>query len=359
MSQLEVNITGKSKNYPIFILNNSLSELKNLIFNRIENHNYIIVFSEKVYKLYSKILDFPKDKIFILKDGENQKNIKNYQKIMNFVLSKKLNRQDFIISIGGGVVGDLTGFVASTYMRGINLIQVPTTLLSFVDSSVGGKTAINTKYGKNLVGSFYQPESVFININFLKTLDEKQYKSGLGEILKYAFIEKNCSDFENLNLIAYLNENFEKILKRDILILLELVEYCIKLKKYVVENDEKESDLRRILNFGHTYAHAIETFTKYKKYTHGHAVVCGIYFIFDFAYKTKLIDKEYFYLAKDLLEKFSYEKSCHININKLINLIKSDKKGSDEGIYLVIPESYANCAIKKYSFDEIKNIIGE
>ncbi len=184
MINLSVNIKGLELNYPIYINNIDIENLKNAILNETDNKNYIVVISKKVHKIYSKILDFPKDKTLVITDGEREKNYKNYLKILNFALKKKLKREDSIIAIGGGVIGDLAGFAASTYMRGINFIQVPTTLLASTDSSVGGKTAINTKYGKNLVGSFYQPKAVFINVNFLKTLDEKQFKSGLGEVLK-------------------------------------------------------------------------------------------------------------------------------------------------------------------------------
>ena len=152
MIELSVNIKGKEKNYPIHINNMDLENLRNAILEEIHYKNYIVVISQKVHKLYSKILNFPKDKIFILKDGEKEKNYQNYGKILDFALKRKLKREDAIIAIGGGVVGDLAGFVASTYMRGINLIQVPTTLLACVDSSVGGKTGIDTDYGKNLVG---------------------------------------------------------------------------------------------------------------------------------------------------------------------------------------------------------------
>ena len=191
MEKLDVNIEEKNTYYPIYISNENIEILRDKLLQEVEGKNYIVIFSQKVHKLYSKILNFPKDKILILKDGETEKNFQNYTKILNFALSRKLTRKDAIIAIGGGVIGDLAGFSASTYMRGIKFIQVPTTLLAATDSSVGGKTAINTKYGKNLVGTFYQPDSVFINVNFIKTLDERQFKSGLGEVVKYGFIEKS------------------------------------------------------------------------------------------------------------------------------------------------------------------------
>ena len=223
MEKLDVNILEKDTYYPIYISNENLENLKDKILQEIGDTNYIVIFSQKVHKLYSKILNFPKAKTLILKDGETEKNFKNYTKILDFALSQKLIRKDAIIAIGGGVIGDLAGFSASTYMRGIKFIQVPTTLLASTDSSVGGKTAINTKYGKNLVGTFYQPNAVFINVNFLKTLDERQFKSGLGEVVKYGLIEKTCPIEDSPNLINFLNEHSEKILSKDILTLHELI----------------------------------------------------------------------------------------------------------------------------------------
>ena len=184
---ITVNIQGKNKTYPIYITNSKIT--KDNITEIINNRKYIVIISERVEKLYGKMLNF--ENKFVLKDGEKNKNIKNYEKILDFCFKNKLSRNDVIVAIGGGVVGDIAGFVASTYMRGINIIQVPTTLLACVDSSVGGKTAINNKYGKNLVGAFYQPEAVVINTNFLTTLSDRDFKTGLGEVVKYGFIEKS------------------------------------------------------------------------------------------------------------------------------------------------------------------------
>ena len=358
MINLAVNIKEQNKNYPIYINNNDLSELKDTILNEIEHKNYIVIFSEKVYKLYSKILDFPKDKIFILKDGEREKNYKNYMKILNFALTKKLKREDTIIAIGGGVVGDLAGFVASTYMRGINFIQVPTTLLAATDSSVGGKVALNSDYGKNLIGAFYQPKAVFINVNFLKTLDEKQYKSGLGEVLKYGFIEKSCNQNDDAQLINFLSKNYEKILSKDILTLKQLIKMCIELKIAVVQQDEKEKGLRKILNYGHTYGHVIETLTKYSKYAHGEAVIEGINFAIKLAYNLNLIEKEYKFLCEDLIKKFDYKPIKNFDKNKIINTMTTDKKATNEHIKYILPTGYA--PVEEYDFtpEELKEMIG-
>lgn len=262
---IEVKIRSEEKIYPIIIENEAIVDLREKLVSFIGEKNYLIVISAKVEKLYKEQLNFPDNHKFVLKDGEKEKNFKNYRKIIEKALKLGLKRSDVIVAIGGGVVGDITGFVASTYMRGINFVQVPTTLLACVDSSVGGKTAIDTAFGKNLVGTFYQPKVVYINPRFLKTLDERQFKTGLGEVVKYSFIEKSCLLEEEVNLTNFLSEKFKEILDRDEKTLSKLIEICIKLKKSVVEKDEKESNLRKILNFGHTYGHAIEKITNYKK----------------------------------------------------------------------------------------------
>ncbi|MBP3820199.1 3-dehydroquinate synthase [bacterium] len=354
MCRLEVKINETEKTYPIYITNKDIENLKNSIISEIENKNYIVVINKKVFKLYGELLNFPNENIFILPDGEKEKNFKNYTKILDFAFKKNLKRDDAIIAIGGGVVGDLAGFCASTYMRGINYIQVPTTLLADTDSSVGGKTAINTKFGKNLIGAFYQPKAVFINVNFLKTLDMRQFKSGLGEVLKYGFIEKSTG--EDLELMNFLNQNYPKILSRDIFTLSELIETCIKLKISVVNQDEKEKGLRRILNFGHTYGHAIEKLSNYK-YTHGECVIEGIYKALDIAFKLGKIDKEYKFLGEDLIKKFNFTRLPNFDKNKIINTITIDKKSDQNGVNYILPIEYSSVESFKFSIEELKKLI--
>lgn len=341
MSEIVVNIKNPETTYPIEIKNEPVSDLCNKIINAINGENYLIVISEKVEKLYGKELNFPKSNKFILKDGEKEKNFKTYQKIINRALELKLTRKSSIVAIGGGVCGDLSGFVSSTYMRGINFIQVPTTLLACVDSSVGGKTAIDTAFGKNMVGTFYQPKYVFINPNFLKTLDERQFKSGLGEVVKYSFIEKSCRCDVEYNLMNFLSEKFNGINQRDEKTLAKLIEICVNLKKSVVEKDEKESDLRKILNFGHTYGHAIEKINNYKKFTHGEAVVEGIRFAFDLALKLNKIDKNYKFFAEDVIKKFNFPILPQYKLEKMIEIMKSDKKAEKNCINFVLPTDYS------------------
>ena len=350
MINLEVKIPNKEQSYPIYIEQDKIENLKTKILQHTKGNKVLVVISEKVNHLYGKMLGFSQDEIFVLKDGEKEKNFNNYKKILEKALKLGLTRKDAIIAIGGGVVGDITGFVAATYMRGIDYIQVPTTLLACVDSSVGGKTAIDTIFGKNLVGAFYQPKAVFINLNFLKTLDERQFKTGLGEVVKYIFIEKSCFCKEELNFSNYISENTEKILSRNLNTLEILIENCIKLKIAVVEQDKKELGLRKVLNFGHTLGHAIEKITNYKKYTHGEAVVAGIRFAFSLAEKKGFIDKNYRFFAEDILKKFCFRPVTKLPNNKLLKAMKMDKKADSDKIVFILPIDYS--VVKEFSFNE-------
>ena len=354
MVSVSIKIREKEKSYPVIISRNDVSEIKEKIHKYTRGKKILVVISEKVNRLYGKKLGFQKDEIFVLKDGEEQKNFKNYKKILQKALKLQLTRNDTIIAIGGGVAGDITGFAASTYMRGIDYIQIPTTLLACVDSSVGGKTGIDTDFGKNLIGSFYQPKAVLIYTDFLKTLDDRQFKTGLGEVVKYTFIEKSCKCEEELNLTNFLNENTQNVLAGNPEILTQLIEICIKLKASVVEHDEKESGLRKILNFGHTYGHAVEKFTKYKKYTHGEAVVKGMEFAFNLAVKKNLIDVNYKYFADDVIKKFHFRRIPDYPLEKLITIMKMDKKAEFDKITFILPTDYSQVAEYKLSEDELK-----
>lgn len=352
MINLNVKINKEELSYPIFIENDEIKNFETKLLPYIDGKKYLVIISEKVFRLYGKTLGFVKENIYILKDGEKEKNFKNYKKILDRALKMRLTRKDVIIAVGGGVVGDLAGFVAATYMRGIDFIQIPTTLLACVDSSVGGKTAIDTDFGKNLVGAFYQPKVVFINTNFLKTLDDRQFKTGLGEVVKYAFIEKSCQG-ECYNLTNFLTENSEKILARDTDVLKDLIRICVSLKVSVVEKDEKESGLRRILNFGHTYGHAVEKITNYKRYTHGEAVVAGMKYAFQLALKRGLVDKNYVYYAQDIMQKYNFRQIPSLNNDKIHEIMKHDKKSSSTKITFILPTNHAEVGIYEFMVSEL------
>lgn len=247
--------------YEIFIGEDILSGVDKFVTGKA-----LVVTQEKIFNLCAA--KFPYEIAFI-PDSETSKSLSEAEKLYTRAIESGLDRKSVIIALGGGVVGDLAGFVAATFLRGVKLIQIPTTLLAQVDSSVGGKTAVNHALGKNLIGVFHQPRAVFIDLKFLATLPEREIKSGLGEVVKYGVI----SDVE---FFAYLENNAEKILHRDTETLAHIVKRSCELKAEVVSKDERESGLRRILNFGHTLAHAVEEQTHYEKYRHGEAVAIGM-----------------------------------------------------------------------------------
>lgn len=271
---------------------------------------------------------------YILNPGEDSKSLENYEKIMNYCIKVNLSRKSLVIALGGGVVGDLAGFVAATYMRGIDVVQVPTTLLSQVDSSIGGKTGINLGHSKNIIGAFHQPKNVYINVEALKTLPQKDYLSGMGEVIKYAFIEKNACD-ERLNFMDFLIENYENIMDRKTSTLLNMVKKCAEIKANVVDKDEKEGNLRKILNFGHTFGHGIE---KLCHISHGEAVSIGMNMAFKLSLEKKLIDEDYYNQFISICNKFSLPITFEYeDVNEIFEIMKNDKKNSFSKINLILP----------------------
>lgn len=341
--------------YKITISDDSFLKLVEEIDSFTSGKKRLFVVSKNVYKLYKTELNLSNSEVLILNDGEKEKSLKNYVKILEKAVQLGLTRNDVLIAIGGGVIGDITGFAASSYMRGIDYIQIPTTLLSMVDSSVGGKTAIDMCGAKNIVGAFYQPKAVFININFLKTLEKRQLLSGIGEILKYAFIENNCGYKHSLFMFEYLTLCCEKLLECEPITLMRVIEYCLRLKISVVSQDEKEKDLRKVLNFGHTLAHAIEAKTKFQKFTHGEAVVYGMFFILDWAYSKNYITYSYYRLSHELLSKYGFKPLNLKNFSELelLEFMKKDKKALQDKISFIIPTDKKVVKEIKLSFDEV------
>ena len=339
-----VNVDLKDRSYPIVIQRGLLNNLDKYLTGRI-----FVITNTTVFKLYGEKLKKYATEFVVIKDGEKYKNLKTFEHIVNKLLSYKIERKDTIIALGGGVVGDIAGFVASSVLRGVNFIQIPTTLLAQVDSSVGGKVAVNTKYGKNLLGAFYQPKLVLIDPETLKTLPEKEIKSGLGEVVKYAFIEKNAVDnFDsNSTFLDYLlNNDFEKNLEY-------IIGKSVEIKAGVVSKDEKESYLRQILNLGHTFAHPIEKISNYK-ITHGEAVAIGLKYAFELSLKLGLISLEDSQRATALIKKFNLGQKLDkkYTADKMFDLMKSDKKVENSKINFVLPISSYEVIVKS-DIDEL------
>jgi len=334
--------------YPIIIGENILNKVGELVKNYTKGENeraslapasqpqkLLIVTNKTVYPLYGEKVKesllkegFEIDFV-ILEDGEKYKDINSLETIWQKSIEFKLERKDAIVALGGGVVGDVTGFAASTYLRGIDFVQIPTTLLSQVDSSVGGKVAINNKLGKNLIGSFYQPKFVLTDISTLKTLSVEELKVGLAEVLKYGMIEKSCGlrGF-NTSFLEYLKQNKESIFALNSEIIQELVKYCCELKAAVVNKDEKESGLRAILNFGHTIGHAIEKCSNYENINHGQAIAIGMKGALFISKAKKLIDENYYKSCLELFELYGmdYKINKSINPETLYEAMFGDKK---------------------------------
>lgn len=269
----------------------------------------------------------------ILPSGEEFKNLTSLLEIINTAIKNKFERNDTLCGIGGGAISDLTGFASSIYYRGINFVCIPTTLLGMVDAAIGGKTAINIREGKNLIGTFYQPKIVLIDPNCLKTLPKREFLVGLGEVIKYALLEKT-DDFFN-----FLQTNKNKILSYETEALLKIITHSASVKAKIVSKDEKESSLRAILNLGHTFAHGIEQAYNYKKYTHGEAVSIGICLASKLAVRHKLITNITANKIINLIDDFGLpvKLSKPIKLNKIIEAMLHDKKIKDGKLRFILP----------------------
>ena len=284
-----------------------------------------------------------------IKNGEKAKSFKNYQQILKKLIDLKFSRTDLIVAFGGGVVGDIAGFSASTFLRGIDYIQIPTTLLSQVDSSVGGKTAINLPEGKNLIGAFYNPKLVLISTVYLKTLSEKEYKSGLGEVIKYAFID-------NKKLRILIEKNSQKIIQRDNKVLKDIIEESIRTKSKIVTKDEKESGIRAILNFGHTFGHAIEAKTRYKKLSHGAAITLGMVIASKISFFEGHIKDYQLENIINLIASIGLDTDhSSYKYSELKKYIINDKKIADGKLNLImIDENYKAFKTDKFNLNNVK-----
>lgn len=273
MKSLTVNLGARS--YPIHIGESILERLGELLKQSGLSGKVAVISNPVVAQLY---LDSVHDALsqsgfevtpVLVPDGEAHKNLRSLETVYDGLIQARLERKSCILALGGGVVGDVAGFAAATYLRGISYVQVPTTLLAQVDSSVGGKTGINHDHGKNLIGAFYQPKLVLVDVAVLRTLPRREFAAGMAEVIKYGIIE-DCA------LFHLLEEKVEKLLELDRALLIQVIATCCAIKARVVEQDEREDDYRAVLNFGHTIGHALETATDYRQFLHGEAVGVGM-----------------------------------------------------------------------------------
>ena len=357
MSLIKLHIKTGNQKYPVFIGNNVINKLKTILKNNLINFNQCLVIVDKNVpkQLIDKILNsLSKKKIslYYFDSSEKNKNQKSVDSILSILLSKNFNRNDCLISVGGGITGDVSGFAASIFKRGLKFVNIPTTLLSQVDSSIGGKTGINSKYGKNLIGTFYQPSVVISDTIFLKSLPKREILCGYGEILKHAIISDK-------KFFSFLDLNGYQILNLKSPLIEEAIFKSCSIKKKVVENDEKEMGIRKILNFGHTFAHAYEATLGYsKKLNHGEAVILGIKTAAKFSLLNNILNIKEFNLIKNHLNKLSLPRNINKffsikNLNKILSFMKKDKKNNSNKINLVLIKKIGS-PIYKLQFNEKK-----
>ena len=368
MKPIKLIIKTKSEKYPILIGSNLVVQTSKILKKNLANfNNCLLVIDKKVpTKMINKIIkSIKKKKIFrySFSANEKNKNQKIVNDIINILLNKNFSRNDCLIAIGGGITGDVAGFAASIFKRGIQFVNIPTTLLAQVDSSIGGKTGVNTQYGKNLIGSFYQPKLVISDSQFLDTLSNREIVCGYGEILKHSLII-------NKKFYNFLNKNALKIIKLKSPFIEKAIYESCKIKKYVVERDENEKGNRKVLNLGHTFAHAYEATLGFsKKLNHGEAVILGIQSALRFSLKRKKFKKKDYVsiinhinqagLPSKVSKYFSIK-----NLGKIIYFMTKDKKNYSSKINLILlrnigsPEidnQFSINAIKTFMKNELKN----
>lgn len=329
------NVKMNDKDYDIVIEQNCLDKVEQYL--NLQRKVLIITDDGIPIQYINKVLDkCNQGYVFTIKQGEESKSFNNYEKIIDFMIDKTFIRTDCIVAVGGGVVGDLAGFVASTYMRGICFYNIPTTLLSQVDSSVGGKTAIDKKGIKNIVGAFYPPHKVLIDSTVLQTLDKRQLLSGLVEAIKMG---ATC-DEQLFNLIANTTD-----LMNDIN---QIIIKAIKVKKQIVEEDPKEQGIRKVLNYGHTVGHAIESCGKFNHYLHGECVGVGMLYFASDIVKEKI---------RNVLNKYFLPITVDISEEELMHYIMLDKKRNDDYVSIIFVEKIGSFEIKKININKIKEYL--
>lgn len=267
---------------------------------------------------------------FLIPDGEKYKSLETVENIYTYLIAQRVDRKAALVALGGGVTGDVAGFVAATYLRGISYVQVPTTLLAQVDSSVGGKTGVNHRLGKNLIGAFYQPRAVYIDPDTLSTLPQKEYESGLYEVVKYGLIY-------DAEFFDFFEANLETIKRRDPEILEVVVSRSCEIKAEVISLDEREEDLRRILNFGHTFAHALETCVRYQGITHGAAVGYGMIAASLLSKHQKLLSEEQCSRVIRVIQKIgTLPRLQKISFEGLYDVMQHDKKAEQGQLVFIL-----------------------
>jgi 3-dehydroquinate synthase len=343
-----INIQTKSKSYQVLIGRDLLENIGHEILTNLPSSkgtNICIVTDTNIDSLYADQVETSLAQAgyriskYVVEPGEANKDLINYQAIIDHMSKEEMTRQDMVLALGGGLVGDLAGFCAATYQRGLGLVQVPTSLLAMIDSSVGGKTAINTSYGKNQIGAFYQPDLVVCDINSLDSLKDQDWSSGMGEMVKYAVLDKSL----DINKLAS---------RSDLGALMENIYQAISIKAKYVMADEFDKGQRQALNLGHTLGHAIEKLSDYEL-RHGQAVALGLNLISRYAVARGMMKFSDHISIAMALDKAGLDLACPYEMDQLMDLIRADKKRQGDKINLIVPRSIGDCQIIEIDLDDL------
>ncbi len=352
MKMIQVKLANNQ--YDIHIGKGILNHAGELIRQVYSGRTAVVVSDETVWELYGKRLSVALQNsgiyshVLVLPAGEQTKQINSLSYLYDKLVDLQIKRSDLIIAFGGGVIGDLTGFCAATYMRGVDYVQIPTTLLAQVDASVGGKTAVNLTGGKNLVGAFWQPVMVIEDTELLNTLDDRQFAGGMAEVIKYAAI-KSTSLFDKLDALNTRNDVSE--------IMEEIVYECCDIKRAIVEADEHDKNERMALNFGHTFGHAIEMLGKYESYIHGEAVAIGMVMAAKFGIYLKVSAGDVAERIKNMAVKFGLPVQCPYSLQQMAEPMMHDKKNISDKIQFILLENIGHNKIYSIAADELNDLL--
>ena len=350
MEMIRVNLSSNS--YNIYIDKGLLERIGDTLVKEKVPCKTLLITDKNIEKVYGSIVteSLKRNKFDVrlvsLKPGEEQKTLETALTLYDACFDHKLDRNSLIVALGGGVVGDISGFVAATFMRGIPFIQMPTSLLAQVDSSIGGKVAVNHPKGKNMIGSFYQPKAVFIDTETLSTLPAPELVAGLVEVIKYGVIK-------DAELFEYIEKSLYDILQLNHHALLKIIATSCQIKAHVVEEDEKEKHLRAILNYGHTIGHAIETVTNYKKYRHGEAVAIGMLYATRVAIDMGLTDNTVFERQFSLIKRLGLPLHTGLKPEEIVKILYADKKAIAGKLRFILPTKIGEVIISDQVTEEV------
>ena len=347
-----LSVEAPSHTYPIYIGTNLSAMLRQNLSQHV-GRQAVIVSNETVAPLYLQQVQSVLQELnvsffsIILPDGEVYKNMETLQRIYDGLMENRAERKSTLIALGGGVIGDMAGFAAATYQRGIPFIQIPTTLLSQVDSSVGGKTGVNHPAGKNMIGAFYQPQAVFAAQDVLKTLPQREFAAGMAEVIKYALLG-------DIDFLLWLEKNMDALNAHNPDALVYAVERCCAKKAEIVAADEKESGIRALLNLGHTFAHAIETERGYGVWLHGEAVAAGTVAACRLSEKIGYLNEQDTFRVQELLRRAHLpDKPPQFAFEKWIEHMQHDKKVADNVMRFIVLRKLGQAEIKEIKDTEV------